>query len=206
MVGFLKDLILTREIKSVTSITKGLGFLITWIFIFLSVDVFCMLSTCDVRHTSTNRKSSGLKIKYLFSLIIQQYLQVWAHAKGLMRAWHWFGLVDSSLFPVSYLHQTHNLWLWFYGRMQFLRQSHKVALRGRWRLETLQSITLDIGEAARHVSNSKTTQYTSAQCLQQFRLLTEIQTMLHEAAPVCHSCDEVRMTHTSEAYLHVQNV
>lgn len=90
--------------------------------------------------------------------------------------------------------------------MQFLRQSHKLALRGRWRLETLQLITLDMGEAARYVSNSKRTQYTSAQCLQQFRLLTEIQTMLHEAAPVCHSCDEVRMTHTSEAYLHVQNV
>lgn len=43
MVGFLKDLrILTREIKSVS---KGLRFLITWIFIFLSVDMWCMLST-----------------------------------------------------------------------------------------------------------------------------------------------------------------
>lgn len=46
----------------------------------------------------------------------------------------------------------------------------------------------------------------AVQCLQQFRLLTEIQTMLHEAAPLCHSCDEVGMTHTCEAYLHVQNV
>lgn len=91
--------------------------------------------------------------------------------------------------------------------MQCLRESHKVALRGKWILETVQSIILHMGEAARRASNSKRTQYTSAQCLQQFRLLTEIQTMLHEAAPLCHSCNEVSgMTHTSEAYLHVQNV
>lgn len=46
MLGFLKDpRVLTKEIKSVASNTKGLGFLITWIFIFLSVDMWCMLST-----------------------------------------------------------------------------------------------------------------------------------------------------------------
>lgn len=64
-----------------------------------------------------------------------------------------------------------------------------------------------MGKAARHVRNSKRTQCTSALSLQQFRLLREIQTLLHEAAPPCHSCAEVGgMTHTSEACLHVQNV
>lgn len=123
-----------------------------------------------------------------------------------LRAWHWLG-IPASFFSVSNLHQTHNLWLWFYGRIQCPKGSHKLGLRGRWILEMVQLIILHMGEAARRVSNSKRTQYTSAQCLQQFRLLTEIQTLLHEAAPVCHSWDEVGgMTHTSEAYLHVQNV
>lgn len=152
------------------------------------------------------RKSSALKIKYLFSLIIQQYLQAWAHAKGLMRAWHLLGLVDSSLFLFCLPpHQTHNLWLWLYGRVQCLRQSQKLVQRGRWILEMVQLITLHMREAARHVRNSKRTQ--SARCLQQFRLLRELLTLLQEAAPPHHSCDKVGgMTHTSEACLHVQDV
>lgn len=115
-------------------------------------------------------------------------------------------LIPASFFAVSHLHQTHNLWLWFYGRMQCLRQSHKLALRGSWILEMVQSITLHMGETARHVSNSKRTQYTSAQCLQQFSLLTEI----HTAPWGCSSLpqfDEVgTMTHTSQACLCIQNV
>lgn len=207
MVGFLKDLrVLTREMKSVTSITKGLGFLVN-----LNLRFCISRHVIHAKHTDIHPQIEGPVLLKSNTYFPWSFSSTWGLEPMPRDCWEPaidLGLlIPASFFSVSHLHQTHNLWLWFYGRMQCLRESHKLALRGKWILETVQSIILHMGEAARRASNSKRTQYTSAQCLQQFRLLTEIQTMLHEAAPLCHSCNEVSgMTHTSEAYLHVQNV